>query len=75
MKRHVIFLKNVQLANILLNTGKCKNEGNWIFSCEDKKEDMEILQNACKEFLKDTDFKNYKLCFANSKNYSDCITV
>lgn len=75
MKRDIIFLKNVGLANALLNTGKCKNEGNFIIRCEDKREDMELLQKACSNYLANTEYKNYKLCFANSENYKDIITI
>lgn len=75
MKKHILFLKNVQLVNALLKTGKCKNEGNWIIVCEDNKEDMQLLQNATSEFLKNTIYKDYKLCFANPNDYSDLIII
>ena len=75
MRRHILFLKNVAFANELLATGKCKNEGKFILTCEDSNEDMQILQNAATEFLKGTNYKDYKLCFAKSNNYGDFITV
>jgi hypothetical protein len=75
LKLHILFLKNIQLVNVLLSTGKCKNEGNWILSCEDNKEDMKILQKSCTEFLKCTVYKDYKLCFANPINYGDFMMV
>lgn len=75
MKRHIIFEKNTMVANALLNTGKCKNEGNWIFSCNNNMEDMKILQDAVTELFKGTGYRNYKLVFANENDYSDLITV
>lgn len=75
MKRHILFLKNVSLANALLATGKCENEGSWILTCDDNKEDIQILQNAATEFLKGTNYKDYELCFANPCNYSDFTTL
>lgn len=75
MKRHIIFEKNSKIANALLGTGKCTNEGNWLFTCNDNIEDMKVLQNAVDELTKGTAYKNYKLVFANENNYSDFITV
>lgn len=75
MKRHILFLKSVTLANILLGTGKCKNEGKWILICEDNIEDMRVLQNATTEFLRGTNYKNYKLCFAEPNNYGNFIIL
>ncbi len=75
MKRHIIFVKNVQLANALLSTYRCTNESNWIFTCDDNKEDMQALQQACTEFLKGTSYSNYKLSFANPSDYGDLITI
>jgi len=75
MKRHIIFEKNVLLANALLSTGKCKNEGNWIFTCNDNIEDMKILQKACDEVTRGTDYRNYKLVFANENDYSDFVII
>lgn len=75
MKRHILFMKNVDLANILLATEKCTNNGNWVFTCEDSIMDMKEIQKACTNFLKNTPYKDYKLCFANPNNYSDFITV
>lgn len=75
MKRHVIFEKNTLIANTLLATGKCENEGSWIFTCNDDKEDMKVLQNAFDEIAKGTAYRNCKLLFANENNYSDFITV
>lgn len=75
MKRHILFLKNVSLANALLATGKCENEGNWILTCDDNIEDIQILQRAATEFLKGTNYKDYELCFAKPCNYSDFITA
>lgn len=75
MKRHILFLKSTALANVLLATGKCKNEGQWVLTCEDNMEDMKILQNATANFFKNTDYKNYKLCFADPENYGSFITI
>lgn len=75
MKRHILFHKSIALANVLLATGKCKNEGRWIFTCKDNVEDMQILQKACSEFLKNTDYRNYKLCFGEPNNYGKFITI
>ena len=75
MKRHIIFEKSSRIANALLETGKCTNEGNWIFTCNDNIEDMKSLQNACDELTKDSEYRNYKLIFANANDYSDFITV
>lgn len=73
MKRHILFLKIVQLVNALLATVRCKNEGHFILSCEDTQDNMKILQYACAEVLKGTGYQNYKLCFASPNNYSDFI--
>ena len=75
MKRDIIFFKNVGLINVLLKTGKCTNEGDFILRCEDKKEDMEILQKACSDYLANTEYKNYRLCFANSEDYGDIVII
>lgn len=75
MKRDIIFMKSVKLANALLETGKVKNEGNWLLTCNDSIEDMKIIQKACSDFLLNSIFKNYKLCFANSEDYRDWIEV
>jgi len=74
MKRHIIFEKNARVANALMATGKCKNEGNWIFSCDDNMEDMKILQQAVSEVFKGTDYRNFLLGFANEDDYSDLVT-
>ena len=71
MRRDIIFLKSVSLANALLRTGVCKNERGWLFTCEDDEETMKALQKACSEHLKNTTHRNYKLIFANSNDYSD----
>lgn len=78
MKRDVLFLKDVGLANALLATKKCENTGNWTIRCNDNIEDMKILQDACTEYLAKcpyTSMRNYKLTFANSENYRDFITI
>lgn len=69
-KRHIIFEKNAYIANILLKTGRCKNEGNWIFSCKDNVEDMKILQEAVYAKEKEIGAK-IKLLFANPDDYGD----
>ena len=74
MKMHIIFEKNTYLANAILATGKVKNEGNWIFSCQDNIEDMKAIQKVFSEKVKNTPYKNYKLTFANENDYSDFIT-
>lgn len=78
MKRDVLFLKDVGLANALLATEKCENTGNWKIRCDDNIEDMKILQSACTEYLAHcpyTSMRNYKLTFANSENYRDFIII
>ena len=75
MKRDIIFMKSTQLANALLATGKVKNEGNFLLTCDDNIEDMKTIQKACSDFLKNTPFKNYKLCFANSEDYRNWVEV
>ena len=69
-KRHIIFKKNTYIANILLKTGRCKNEGDWIFSCKDNVEDMKILQEAVYAKEKEIGAK-IKLLFANPDDYGD----
>jgi hypothetical protein len=74
MKRHIIFQKNIGLVNALLETGLCRNEGNWIISCKDSIYEMWKLQEACIKFFKDTPYKNYKLAFVLPHNYADILT-
>ena len=75
MKRHIIFEKSTILANKLLETGLCKNEGKWIFSCNDDIKDMKKLQDACNKIVKRSIYPNYKLTFALENDYSNIITV
>ena len=75
MTRDILFIKNTRLFNTLLKTGVCENKGRWILQCEDTKENMKKLQEACSELVKGTSYRSYKLCFANSNNYRDIITV
>lgn len=75
MRRHILFLKSVQVANVLLATGKCKNESEWVLTCEDNNKSMEVLQKAITKFFKGTVYKNYKLCFAEPDNYGRFIII
>lgn len=75
MKRHLIFPKSTIIINALLKTGKCKNEGDWIITCNEDMQDMKILQETFKETVKNTYYKDYKISFANPTNYSDFITI
>ncbi len=70
-RKDIIFLKNVKLVNALLKTGKCKNEGRWIITCEDNEEDMRILQKAYTHALKGTIYRNHKLIFSDRGDYSN----
>lgn len=75
MKRHLIYFKDHFLTKHLLSTNLCINEGDGIISCEDNLEVMKTIQLKYAECLRNTVYRDSKICFANEENYHDFVTV